>query len=69
MQRIPTILQLLLKDERSSMRGQMAMLASIVIFATVAAGLLLMPLGDQIHRSQDRRILIAQGASVSGEPD
>jgi hypothetical protein len=44
-------------------------LASIVILATVAAGLLLMPLGDQIHRSQDRRVLIAQGASASGEPD
>jgi hypothetical protein len=69
MQRIRTILQLLLRDERSSMRGRMAMLASIVILATVAAGLLLMPLGDQIHRSQDRRVLIAQGASASGEPD
>jgi hypothetical protein len=67
MQRIRTILQLLLKDERSSMRGRMAMLASVLILATVVVGLLLMPLGDQIRRNQDRRVLMAQGASVSGE--
>jgi hypothetical protein len=47
----------------------MAIVASLVILATVVAGLLLIPLGDQIHRSQDRRVLIAQGASVSGAPD
>jgi hypothetical protein len=69
MKRIPEIIQRLLVDERSSMRGWMAILASIVILATVVAGLLLMPLGDQIHRSQDRRVLIAQGAPVGGEPD
>jgi hypothetical protein len=67
MQRIRTILQRLLIDERSSMRGRMAMLASILILATVVMGLLLMPLGDQIRRNQDRRVLMAQGASVSGE--
>ena len=49
------------------MRGRMAMLASLLILATVVAGLLLMPLGDQIHRNQDRRVLIAQGAALSGE--
>jgi hypothetical protein len=69
MKRIPEILQRLLVDERSSMQGWMAILASIVILATVVAGLLLMPLGDQIHRSQDRRVLIAQDASVGGAPD
>jgi hypothetical protein len=69
MKRILEILQRLLVDERSSMRGRMAIVASLVILATVVAGLLLMPLGDQIHRSQDRRVLIAQDASVGGEPD
>jgi hypothetical protein len=69
MKRIPEILQRLLVDERSSMRGWMAILASIVILTTVVAGLLLMPLGDQIHRSQDRRVLIAQDASVGGASD
>ena len=43
------------------------MLASLLILATVATGLLLMPLGDQIHRNQDRRVLIAQGVTLSGE--
>ena len=47
MQRIRTILQLLLRDEHSSMRGRMAMLASLLILGTVATGLLLMPLGAQ----------------------
>ena len=34
------------------MRGRMAMLASILILATVVMGLLLMPLGDQIRRNR-----------------
>ena len=67
MGRIPKILQLLLVDERSLMRGRMAMLASLLIVATVVTGLFLMSLGDQIHRNQDRRVLIAQGTSLSGE--
>ena len=49
------------------MRGRMAMLASILILATVVTGLLLMPLGDQIRRNQDRRVLIAQCTPLSGE--
>jgi hypothetical protein len=67
MQQIRAILQLLLRDESSSMHGRMAILASLLMLATVVTGLLLMPLGDQIHRNQDRRVLIAQCASVRGE--
>ena len=43
------------------------MLVSLLIVATVVAGLLLMPLGDQIHRNQDRRVLFAWDAAASGE--
>jgi hypothetical protein len=67
MQRIRTILQLLLRDERSSMRGRMAMLASVLILATVVVGLLLMSLSDQIYRNLERRVVFAQCTSASGE--
>jgi hypothetical protein len=67
MQRIRTILQLLLRDESSSMRGGIAMLVSLLILATMVVGLFLMSLSDQIYRNQDRRVLIAQCASVGGE--
>jgi hypothetical protein len=67
MQRIRTILQLLLRDESSSMRGGIAMLVSLLILATMVVGLFLMSLSDQIYRNHDRRVLIAQCASVSGE--
>jgi hypothetical protein len=67
MQRIRTILQLLLRDESSSMRGGIAILVSLLILATMVVGLFLMSLSDQIYRNQDRRVLIAQCASVSGE--
>ncbi len=45
----------------------MAMLASLVILATMVVGLCLMSLSDQIYRNQDRRVLIAECASSSGE--
>jgi hypothetical protein len=67
MQRIRAILQLLLRDESSSMRNRIAMLASLLVLATMVAGLFLMSLSEQIYRNQDRRVLIAQCASVSGE--
>jgi hypothetical protein len=59
MQRIRTIFQLLLSDERSAVRCRTAILTSFVILATVILGLVLMSLGDQIYRDLDRRILIA----------
>jgi hypothetical protein len=68
MQRIRTIFQLLLGDEGSSMQDRTAILGSLVILATVVAGLVLMSLGDQIYRQLDRRVLIAECAPADGQP-
>ena len=67
MQRIRTIFQLMLGDERSSMQNRTAILGSLVILATVVAGFVLMSLGDQIYRQLDRRVLIAVEAPACGE--
>ena len=67
MQRIRKIFQLLLGDERSSMQDRTAILGSLVILATVVAGLVLMSLGDQIYRELDRRVLIAVWEPADGE--
>jgi hypothetical protein len=67
MQRIRIIFQLLLGDEGSSMQDRTAILGSLVILATVVAGLVLMSLGDQIYRDLDRRVLIALCEEAGGQ--
>jgi hypothetical protein len=46
MRRIRMILSLLLRDERSAMPRRAAILASLVILATMFAGLILMSFGE-----------------------
>ena len=60
MRRICAILTLLLSDERSSaIRRRAAVLFSLAILTTAAAGFVLMSLSEQTYRDQDRRVLRA----------
>jgi hypothetical protein len=59
MRRISTMLLLLLGDEGSAIRRNIAVLFSLLVLATAVAGLLLLSLGEQTYRELDRRVLIA----------
>jgi hypothetical protein len=59
MRRISTMLLLLLGDECSAVRRNIAVLFSLFVLATAVTGLLLLSLGEQTYRDFDRRVLIA----------
>ena len=59
MRRTGTMFPLLLSEERSAVRRTTAVLLSLIVFATVITGLLLVSLGEQTHRDQERRVLRA----------
>ena len=59
MKRPPSTLPRLLHDERSAVRFKVAVLASFVVLATAAAGLLLMSLSEGLYQSQAERVLTA----------
>jgi hypothetical protein len=66
MQRICTILSLLLDDERSAVQRKAAVRFSLVVLATAVAGLVLMSFGEQTYRDLDRRVLRASQDLASG---
>ena len=53
------MLRLLLRDERSAVRRTTAARFSLVVLATIVAGLVLMSLGEQTYRNFDRLVLRA----------
>jgi len=55
--RSPSTFSLLFHDERSAVRLKTAALASVVILATAATGLLLMSLAEDIHLNRARGVL------------
>ena len=57
--RSPSTFSLLFHDERSAVRLKTAALASVVILATAATGLLLMSLAEDIHLNRARGVLRA----------
>ena len=57
--RPPSTFALLFHDERSAVRLKTAALASVVILATAATGLLLMSLAEDIHLNRARGVLRA----------
>ena len=57
--RFPSTFALLFNDERSAVRLKTAALASVVILATAATGLLLMSLAEDIHLNRARGVLRA----------
>jgi hypothetical protein len=67
MQGIRAILPLLLSDERSAVQRKAAVLFSLAVLLTAGAGLVLMSLGEEIYRDQDRRVLRAS-QDVTGDP-
>lgn len=67
MQGIRAILPLLLSDERSAVQRKAAVLFSLVVLITAAAGLVLMSLGEQTYRDLDRRVLRAS-QDLAGDP-
>jgi hypothetical protein len=58
----------LFHDERSAVRLRTAMLASVVILATAATGLLLMSLAEDIHLNRARGVLRALLEGSAGTP-
>lgn len=66
MQRLWTILPLLLSDERSAVQQKAAVRFSLVVFATAVAGLVLMSFSEQTYRDLDRRVLRASQDAASG---
>ena len=66
MQRICTILSLLLGDERSAVQRKAAVRFSLVVLGTAVAGLILMSFGEQTYRDLDRRVLRASQDLTSG---
>lgn len=67
MQRICALFPLLLNDERSAVQRKAAVLFSLVVLITAAAGLVLMSLGEQTYRDFDRRVLRAS-QDLTGDP-
>lgn len=66
MQRLWTILPLLLSDERSAVQQKAAVRFSLVVLATAVAGLVLMSFSEQTYRDLDRRVLRASQDAASG---
>lgn len=66
MQRTPAILPLLLSDERSAVQRKAAVMFSLAVLGSAAAGLILMSFGEQTYRDFDRRVLTASRDLGSG---
>ena len=64
----PIMLSRLLSDERSAVRRNTAVLFSLVVLGTAAAGLILVSLGEQTYRGLDRRVLTASQDLAKGPP-
>jgi hypothetical protein len=59
MKRLRSTFPLLWDDERSAVRLRAALLASLVVLATTATGLLLMSLAEDIHQNRARGVMRA----------
>ena len=66
--RLRSTFSLLFHDERSAVRLDTAALASVVILATAATGLLLMSLAEDIHLNRARGVLRALLDDPAGTP-
>jgi hypothetical protein len=64
--RCPSTFSLLFRDERSAVRLKTAALASVVVLATAATGLILMSLAEGIHLNRARGFLRALLDGVAG---
>ena len=59
MARLRSLLEFLLRDERSAVRHNTAARLSFVILVTAVTSLILMSLSEQTYRDLDRRVLRA----------
>jgi hypothetical protein len=68
MQRICSVISLLLSDERSAVRRKAAVLFGLIVLGIAGSGAILMSLGEHAYRGADRRVLTASHDLVGHPP-